>query len=992
MAVDLAADFTQFTLSGATINNPTSMQFGPDGRLYVSQQDGLLKVFTIQKNASGYQVTSTETISLIKSIPNHNDTGALNTAQTSRQVTGLIVTGTAVEPVIYVGSSDPRIAVGSDSNLDTNSGIISRLTLTGSGQWEKVDLVRGLPRSEENHSINGLQYNEATNDLYVTVGGNTNMGAPSHNFGFLPEYAYAAAILKVDLDAIEAMTIKNDTSSGTNHKYIYDLPTLNDPTRSDATETVFGGNDGLNMAKIVAGSPVQIYAPGFRNAYDLVVAQSGKMYTIDNGPNAGWGDKPVIGANGVTNQAVEGGPSLSDTLHLVTAGYYGGHPNPIRANGSAAGLPESDGNPNDGVPDGALRPTSELPSDFSTVVPSKNSKEAVYKHPGGDAPALWTNGQSTNGLAEYTANNLGGQLKGDLFTVGYGGFLYRLDLNSTGTAVQSFQSLSIGGTPLDVIAQGEDKPFAGTIWVSKYGADSILILEPEPPATPPPGDDDDGDGLSNTIDRFPMDANNGMATVINPGQTLDWSLSPADPDTPGPNNSLFSIGFTGLMADLQTPYAGLYDIENLTPGGAAGVMTIDAVSHGTAQGNLNTQREAFHFGVIPAAGTNQFTVMSNMDNPFDTIASPQNDQSQGFYIGTGDQDNYLRISAHANAGAGGFEVLFENNGVVTKQMYAASGLVSAADSTDGISLSFDVDVSAGTATPKWTYTTNDRAQTVQGQGSAVTLSGSLLTALRGDYTVSSEASGVAVGLIATSAGQGSPFTASWDNVQIFAAPGGGTSPGAATMKINAGATIDASTFNANSFSLTNTGQKNIASVTFDTRTNALPGIVFDPAGTAGDTAAKNLQIDQFGSTGAVEPSATDFSAFSVPNNGGYNVMKVSFNSAVNGGFNPGETVTFSVDIDPYNIKNSGINGDAGSVSGLELTGTKVTVTYADGSTQTSEIIGDGSQGGAEVEWSSTLPAAPTLTSPARPPARSRSPAPARPSRSTARRTAPSRSC
>jgi hypothetical protein len=80
---------------------------------------------------------------------------------------------------------------------------------------------------------------------------------------------------------------------------------------------------------------VQVYAPGFRNAYDLVIAESGKMYTIDNGGNAGWGGLPKgEGPGGTcTNQASEPGDSNQDQLHLISGqGYYGGHPNPTRAN------------------------------------------------------------------------------------------------------------------------------------------------------------------------------------------------------------------------------------------------------------------------------------------------------------------------------------------------------------------------------------------------------------------------------------------------------------------------------------------------------------------------------------------------------------------------------------------------------------------------------------------------------------------------------------
>src|SRR3954468_5991690 len=104
------ADFDQTQLAGASLQNPTSLQFGPDGRLYVSQVNGLIKAFTIATTSTGgNSVTSTETISLINQMPNHNDDGTFNPSVTGRQVTGFLVTGTAQNSVIYVTSSDPRI-------------------------------------------------------------------------------------------------------------------------------------------------------------------------------------------------------------------------------------------------------------------------------------------------------------------------------------------------------------------------------------------------------------------------------------------------------------------------------------------------------------------------------------------------------------------------------------------------------------------------------------------------------------------------------------------------------------------------------------------------------------------------------------------------------------------------------------------------------------------------------------------------------------------
>ncbi|HEX4793608.1 MAG TPA: hypothetical protein VH370_07450, partial [Humisphaera sp.] len=250
VALDVATapSFSKSIVAGTSSSSPTSLQFGPDGRLYVAQQDGVIKIYTIAQQAAGqFKVTATQTITSIQSIPNHNDNGTLNTAVNTRLVTGLLVTGTATSPIIYVSSSDPRIGGGDNNiqtNLDTNSGIISRLTWNGSS-WVKLDLVRGLPRSEENHATNGMALDPATNTLYVAQGGTTNMGAPSHNFGYLPEYALSSAILSINLT-----TIGNTT---------YNLPTLDDQNRAgnpDANDP-FGGDMGNNQAILVAGGPVQ---------------------------------------------------------------------------------------------------------------------------------------------------------------------------------------------------------------------------------------------------------------------------------------------------------------------------------------------------------------------------------------------------------------------------------------------------------------------------------------------------------------------------------------------------------------------------------------------------------------------------------------------------------------------------------------------------------------------------------------------------------------
>jgi hypothetical protein len=56
---------------------PTSLQFGPDARLYVSEQDGTINAITLQRADGGeYRVLDHERIDLIKDIPNHDDDGS----------------------------------------------------------------------------------------------------------------------------------------------------------------------------------------------------------------------------------------------------------------------------------------------------------------------------------------------------------------------------------------------------------------------------------------------------------------------------------------------------------------------------------------------------------------------------------------------------------------------------------------------------------------------------------------------------------------------------------------------------------------------------------------------------------------------------------------------------------------------------------------------------------------------------------------------------
>ena len=1143
--------FTTSTLQNLNITSPTSLQFGPDGRLYVSQQDGTILAVTVTKNsANDYSATNVETINLIKSIPNWNDDGTLAPAewQGTRQVTGIYVTSNPSDPslpMLYVGSSDPRIGAGTengDLGLDTNSGIITRLTYNGS-TWSAVDLVRGLPRSEENHSTNGLQLDAASNTLYVAQGGHTNAGAPSQNFALTTEYALSAAILSLDLTTIDALPTQTDTD-GRQYKYL--LPTLNDPTRTDlssglwstvdsfdearhenaaiqvggkfyvlggretttvriydpatgtwstgatmptttgwpstnlhhfqavevngliyavggftgaypdepstthvyiydpaadawslgpeipvdrrrgsagaavyngkiylvggnanghsgpgsvqfdefdpatgtftalpdiprardhffaivtgdelyaiagresdlsdgtvfnqtaaevdvydfttgtwttlptesniptvraapatglidgeiivaggetsqgsahseteafdiqsqtwrplspmktarhATQAIvyegkmyvvagspnkggangeildlevlevqstdgytdpndpFGGNDGLNQAKVDPNGPVQIYSPGWRNAYDLVLTTSGHMWVIDNGPNPGWGghplgeadypsdpdgDSPGVCTNaydpnepGSTGPGPGGDPKVNnnDNLHVVTAGYYGGHPTPVRGNLDAGlylnGTWLQPGDPS-------------LPADWTELVPAANPIECDYRNPGETDGALATwNKKSVNGIVEYTAQSA---IQGDLLLTDLnGGTIQHVEVDDTGTGVLNTSTLASGlSAPLDVTMTDDSTPYPGAVWIATYGGGgSISILEPQEELVCEGTDsitlDEDGDGYTNA-DEIDNSTNLCSASDIPPNNDVadeqdeiaagtrtfllsDLNDSDDDNDavadltdpfqtdnTNGTAESLplfkdlflgsisqslaGGVGFTGLMTNGTADYLTLFDVSNLLTGGATGQFSIIEVSSGTANGSLNTQENGFQFGFDPIA--TPYVAQAQMVGSYFNN-SPQDGFEQGFYLGTGDQDNYAKIvlSASADFGAlgadGGIEVVIETGGTPSRTLHPVNGLIGTAEN---VNLYLEVDPANGTLQPAYGVGGGSRMDL----GTPISLSGDLLSALQGAYTIgTSVASGPAVGVITTTGGASTTFQADYEYISV----------------------------------------------------------------------------------------------------------------------------------------------------------------------------------------------------------------------------------
>ena len=272
---------TSFISSSFALNRPTSMAWGPDGRLYVTELMGRLHAVTLGTNK---QPVADQVISTLG----------------QRLTLGITVDplSTPSNVILWVSHSSPSLNDGTP-----NSSTVTRLS--GSAFTTRQDVITGLPRAKANHAINSIHFGP-DGRLYIAQGGNTGAGAPNTantEFGTMEEQPLSAAILVAD--------VHSATFDGSCH----------------------------NPNDIFGPPPCDVvpYATGLRNAYDFVFHSNGSMYAPDNGlgvtgtfppspapPCFGYGD-PALWTQGGDNPGEQ-----PDTLLRIEQGKYYGHPNPYR--------------------------------------------------------------------------------------------------------------------------------------------------------------------------------------------------------------------------------------------------------------------------------------------------------------------------------------------------------------------------------------------------------------------------------------------------------------------------------------------------------------------------------------------------------------------------------------------------------------------------------------------------------------------------------------
>jgi len=368
------------------VSSPTSLAVGPDGRLFVAQHNGTIVVVTLDAQKS---VTATLRLKSLL----------------GRSLLGILVAGTAVDPVIWASHSEPNTTGGPDPALDPAGGVISRLT--GPDFEVREDVIVGLPRSAELHQNNGIAFEPGSTRLFITVGGNTNFGAPSSKLGERGETLLSGSIVVVDVALIDA------------------LPLDVRPMGEGGTYPITAADPWFTRGALTETTPLRVFATGFRNPYDLVwtrASQQPRLYATDNGANSGWG-KTAGSEDGCPGQQPSDLGSHPDELNTVEPGRFYGHPNPARG-------------------------------------------ECVYNGTGYVAPSLETGlNLSTNGIAEYDAPTIPGTgvERGDLLYVNYSSgdslVRWRPSTGETSVLVQPLEN------PIDVAVEPD-----GTIYVAEFGS------------------------------------------------------------------------------------------------------------------------------------------------------------------------------------------------------------------------------------------------------------------------------------------------------------------------------------------------------------------------------------------------------------------------------------------------------------------------------------------------------------------------------------------
>jgi glucose/arabinose dehydrogenase/N-acetylneuraminic acid mutarotase len=386
-----------------SLPEPTSLTFGPDGRLWVGRLSGHLTAITLDQD---YFVTNITTYPGVSSLTNFDLLGvAFNPYDDP------------AGPVrVYVSHGEHFLnGGGAFTGESPYTGQVS--VLEGPSFDTPIPLITGLPTSNHDHGVNGLEFDNY-GDLLICMGGNTNAGVKWPLIGDLPESPLSGALL---------------------------IAHLSNPSFDGALgyETTAGGvaeNDQVfgDLVDLVNPGMVEVFGHGLRNPYDVVLTERGYLYTTDNGPNTNYGPA----SSSATTDAGQPHPQGPDELNLVEFGNYYGHPNRNRGR------------------------TDERQNVFHDHL--EPPLPGVFRQ------ALATLDSSTDGIAEYRAFAFNGQARGRLVAQKWNGRVYMIVLTSDGRGVVSTVDLSPPLRGLDLTTGP-----GGALLTADYSVDLVRVMVPD---------------------------------------------------------------------------------------------------------------------------------------------------------------------------------------------------------------------------------------------------------------------------------------------------------------------------------------------------------------------------------------------------------------------------------------------------------------------------------------------------------------------------------
>ena len=292
-----ALAFEKLAQSAVPARPYTSVEMGPDSKLYAATLTGEILRFGVQPDGT---LSAPQTISTVQTANGG-----------PRTIIGLKFDPASTADNLILWISNGAFWNGTDNAPDW-SGKISRLS--GPNLENYQDYVVGLPRSIRDHQTNSVAFRPAEpNALYVLQGSNSAMGAPDAAWGNRPERLLNGALLKINLSQITAPPLNVQTEQGGSYN------------------------------PYAPGAALTIYASGIRNAYDMVWHTNGQLYVPTNGSAAGGNTPGTPASLPASCQTKVGGPytapsvpaltnvgTQNDFLFRVVAGGYYGHPNPLR--------------------------------------------------------------------------------------------------------------------------------------------------------------------------------------------------------------------------------------------------------------------------------------------------------------------------------------------------------------------------------------------------------------------------------------------------------------------------------------------------------------------------------------------------------------------------------------------------------------------------------------------------------------------------------------